>query len=374
MLLHYYLTGTLILWFLLTLYLIISMRKIAFLKSQPGSEAFPALAIIIAVRNEEENLEEALRSVCTINYSNYRVVVVNDRSTDGTQQILERISSQYPQISIIHVTELPSLWLGKNHALYQGYLHSKEEWLLFTDADIVFEADAISRAMHYTLDNKLDHLTILPDVRSRSEWLNSILKTFSIMLCIRLRPWDARNPRSGASMGVGAFNLVRRTAYEYSGTHSAIRLRPDDDIKLGAMIKHAGLRQDVLYGDGQLGLEWYPSVGEFINGLMKNTFSVSEYNVSLAVLTGLSTFFFFSLPVPLGLISGHVAISISILLVQWALFYFIPGKRRWWDFLMISYAGALMAYIILKSTYLTLKNKGIYWRDSFYSLEDLKNK
>lgn len=370
-----YLLLMLAVWWGLTIYLIVNSRKIGFLRNVKPLTDEPSLAIIIAVRNEEADLEQALHSVCNINYSNYKVIVVNDRSTDDTPQILEKLSKQYPQLLIETITQLPPHWLGKNHALYRGYQQSSAEWLLFTDADIVFEKDTLKKAIGYVTAHHLDHLALLPNVTSRSVMLNAILQTFSIMFILKFRPWDARNPKSKAAIGVGAFNMVRRQAYEQAGTHQAIKLRPDDDLRLGMMIKHAGFRTDVLYGESEISLEWYTSVKQFISGLMKNTFSASNYNLPLALFNGLAAFVGFCLPIPLGLLSGTlygVLISLGILAAHWCLYYFKPGHRRWWYFLTLTYAGFIMVYIVIKSALLNTKDKGIYWRDNFYPLDELK--
>lgn len=370
-----YLLIMLIVWWVLAVYLVINSRKIGFLRDRAPGLTEPSLAIIVAVRNEEVDLEEALKSVCHINYSNYKIIVVNDRSTDRTPQILEKLSARYPQISVETITVLPPGWLGKNYALYYGYQQSRADWLLFTDADIVFAKDTIKKAFGYVKAQELDHLALLPDVTSRSVMLNSILQTFGIMFNLKMRPWAAKDPKSTAAIGVGAFNLVSRQAYEQAGTHVAIKLRPDDDLKLGWIMKKAGFKSDVLYGDREISLEWYTSTSQFINGLMKNTFSVSNYNLPLALVNGLAAFIAFCLPVPLGLLSGSVpgvSFSLGILLAHWFLFQFKPGRKKWWYFLTLTYAGAVMVYIVFKSALLNVKDKGIYWRDSFYPLDELR--
>jgi len=375
--LFYYLMAALIVWLALAILLLVNTRKIHFLRDQPFAKVLPTVAVVIAVRNEEDNLAEALNSVCRLNYPNYRVIVVNDRSTDQTQSILESFIGQYPHLSVNVVTELPPGWLGKNHALLQGFLCTDSEWLLFTDADIVFDKDALSRSIYYVTEYSLDHLTVFPEVKSRSLLLRSILQTFFIMLELRLKPWAARNPNSDAYMGIGAFNLVRRSSYQYSGTHSKIRLRPDDDLQLGRLIKSSGFRQDVLYGEDQIGLEWYTSVSEFTKGLMKNMFSVFDYKLFRAIGTAISTALVFILPVPVALLSGSrwcILAGMAILVLQWLIMWFKPTRKQWWDFLTVALAGGIMTYIILKSTYKTLSQKGIIWRDSFYALEELKKK
>ena len=365
-------------WVLMSLYLIINARKIQYLKSVVVAHPIPepSLAVIIAVRNEENDLPEALESMCRLNYSNYRLVVVNDRSTDSTPEILAKFEKRYSHLTVIHIDKLPVGWLGKNHALYKGYQSTKEEWILFTDADIRYASETLNKAMQYCIDQQLDHLTVLPDVKSRSGFFNSIMDTFKIMLTVKLKPWAARNPKSKAYFGVGAFNLVKRSAYEKAGTHKRIALRPDDDLKLGECIKSSGLRQDVAYGDKLLSLEWYTSVKEFINGLMKNTFSTVNYNFLKVILLCLATLFVFVLPIPLLLIAGSATeryLALLILLFQILLFVFTRGMRGiWWYALMMPVAGSIMVYIMWVSAIRTLRQGGIYWRDSFYSLAELK--
>lgn len=361
-----------VIWIGFMAYLLNGLHQIKKLKAQPISTEQPPLAIIIAVRNEEEDLEKALRSVCNINYQNHRIIVVNDRSTDRTAEILAGFDQ--PRMKVITLDELPHGWLGKNNALYQGYKNSTEEWMLFTDADIEFHPDAISRAFGYVEKHNLDHLSVLPDVRSRSVILNSVLATFSMMLMMFTRPWDAKKPHRSGSIGVGAFNLVKRTAYEQAGTHVKIKLRPDDDLKLGQNIKRAGLRQDVLTGADYICLEWYKNLQQFRNGLLKNSFSVGNYNAFRTVADVTATLLTVALPIPVMLIFGDTAIRLMACLVLAAQVFFmtIISPNKWWYALMIPYAGFLMAYILAKSAYVTLKQGGIYWRESFYSLSMLR--
>ncbi|MEO8885587.1 MAG: glycosyltransferase family 2 protein [Mucilaginibacter sp.] len=374
MLLLVYSSAITVLGVLSIIYVLIGLNKIKKLKNQPFVSNQPAVAIIVAVRNEEEDVEKALQSLCNINYNNYRLIVVNDRSTDGTGEILKRF--KHPHLQVITLTELPDGWLGKNNALYQGYKNSTEEWMLFTDADIEYHPDAISRAFGYVEKHQLDHLSIIPFTRSRSVLLNSVLATFRIMLLLFTRPWDARKPNRSGSIGVGAFNLVRRTAYEQAGTHVKIKLRPDDDLILGQNIKRAGLRQDVLAGEGYIWLEWYKNVGQFINGLMKNTFAVRNYNVIWTMADVLATLFGIALPIPIMLIFGDTGIRLmagALLAMQMAYAITTP-PNKWWYALMTPFAGLLMAYIMVRSAYITLKQGGIYWRDTFYPLAMLKDK
>lgn len=360
----------------LNIYLLAGLSTIQHLGVQPLIQDEPRLDIIIAVRNEENDLERALQSVCNILYKNCRIIVVNDRSTDSTAKILDRFSKQFPQIKVVTIAVLPDGWLGKNNALYQGYLNSEAEWILFTDADVVFHPDALNKALDYAVNNRLDHLTILPGIASRSWLLNSVLATFSIMLCLHIKPWNARKPGIKGYAGVGAFNLLRRVAYEKIGTHASLRLRPDDDLQLGLAIKKAGLRQDVLFGLKYVYLEWYRSLKEFSNGLTKNSFSAFNYNIFRAMTSVILIIAGIALPLPMMFIlgPGYLREIAAVVLLSHVIYMIATPPNKWWYALMIPFAALCMAWIILRAAVLNTKQGGIYWRDSFYSLDMLKGK
>lgn len=378
MLLEIYSILALLYWVFLSLYLIVNGHKINYLSSIQNTvnKPTPSVIIIIAVRNEEYALREALISVCNLDYSNYKVLVVNDRSTDNTGKILKELQATFEKLTIINIETLPASWLGKNHALYTGYNFSDEDYMLFTDADVLFKKDVLTKAMSFCLSKDLDHLTVLPEIISPSPILKSVLSTFVIMLMALQRPWAAKIKNSKASMGVGAFNLVKRKAYERAGTHKAIAMRPDDDLKLAAYIKTAGGKADILYGQGELQLEWYINVKEFINGLMKNAFSGFDYNVLKVIGGVLGTLLFLVLPIPLILIFGNSLernMIFCMLLVQVILYWKMPGSNgKWWYGFMSIYGGIIIIYIFIRSAIITIGNGGIYWKKTFYSLAELR--
>jgi cellulose synthase/poly-beta-1,6-N-acetylglucosamine synthase-like glycosyltransferase len=365
-------------WVVVSLLLLVKSYTIDSLTEvEIGPDAtFPEIALIVPIRNEERNLEEALTSLCQLNYPTFRLILIDDRSTDRSPEIIDHFAATHSYIQALHIQELPEGWLGKSHALYWGYQVSKEPWMLFTDADVVYQPNALAKAMVYCRLHQLDHLTIFPEIHSPSGWLNSILEVFKMILELKLRPWEVKNPRSKASLGIGAFNLLRRTAYESIGTHQSFALRPDDDLKLGEKLKRAGFRQRVVYGNQELGLEWYTTIGEFVSGLMKNTFSTFDYQFIKAFPAALLTILVFVVPVPLLLALGTVPenfMASGILAVQLILYRFRAGRTAyWWQIFMIPVAGMVMSYIVLASAIRTLVQGGIIWRGSFYSLKELR--
>lgn len=337
---------------------------------------WPKVSVIIPARNEERNLEEALRSVLSLDYPNYELIVLNDRSEDYTGEILDRMAQEHPQLRVVHITDLPPGWLGKNHALYQGAQASSGELLLFTDADIVMAPDTLRRTVAYLQQHQLDHLAVMPEIVSRSLGLSLFMNSFSVYFSLYARPWQVSNPRSKAFVGVGAFNLLRRSAYEQVGTHQAIALRPDDDMKLGKLVKKYGFRQSAGNGLGLIQVEWYASLGELVHGLMKNAFAGLEYNVFL-VIGGVSALFLYGIWPLLALFLTHGWVwwlnVLTMGLMQLLCFNNARacGLNRF-SGLFFSISTLLMIYIVLRGTVLNLVQRGIYWRGTHYALSALR--
>ncbi|WP_207496060.1 glycosyltransferase [Aridibaculum aurantiacum] len=365
-------------WLVISFYLLISSSRIKRLKDiDPGGCAsLPSVAIIVPVRNEEKNLQQALSTLCRLNYPGYKIIMVNDRSTDGTAEIIQSYCAQFKHVEVVNIDHLPVGWLGKSYALYQGYLQSDAEWLLFTDADVELKEDALLKAISFCRQTKADHLTVLPEVRSGSAWVNCLHSFFQVLFHLRYRPWSASNPQSTASLGMGAFNLVSREAYKTMGTHAHIALHPNDDLKLGEAVKAAGAHQQVLYGKDAVKYEWYETVHAFIEGLTKNAFSSMNYDIGKVAFNIVGTMLFFVLPIPIFLLSADpllVLVSVAVLSIQSLLFIRFRGaKGRWWYALLIPFSACVMAYILARSAFRTLRHQGIYWSDRFYKLSELK--
>jgi cellulose synthase/poly-beta-1,6-N-acetylglucosamine synthase-like glycosyltransferase len=268
---------------LLAIYLILGAdafrgsRRIDFLRATlpiRPQQALP-VTLIAAARNEEKNLRAALASLLALDYPHLQLLLVNDRSADATGTILDEIAAQDGRLDILHIQELPPGWLGKNHALWQGSRRARGELLLFTDADVIMAPDTLARAVHYLQKEHLDHLAATPDLHMPGVLLNTLGVTFGLFLGLFTRPWRAPDRRSTCHIGIGAFNLVRTRVYRQVGGHQRIALRPDDDLKLGKLIKKSGFRQSLVYGNGLISVEWYAGVREMALGLRKISMPVS---------------------------------------------------------------------------------------------------
>lgn len=344
--------------------------------ANPDLAVWPRVSLIAPARNEERNIEEAIRSLLALDYPNLEITIVEDRSTDRTGKILDALAAESPRLNVVHLAELPAGWLGKNHAMHVGAARSTGEWLLFTDADIVFEPTTIRRAIAYALANRVDHLAATPETRMPSWMLNAFTVTFAIYFSLYVRIWAIRNPKSRAHIGIGAFNLVRAEVYRAVEGHERIHMRPDDDLKLGKIIKRAGYRQDVVNGSGMIIVEWYRSVSEMIRGLEKNAFAGADYSIPLTVFSSFLSLLFnvwpflavFLMPAP----TRWVYLAVCIVL--WSMAWLTARGMRAPASCAIAFpiAVSLLVYIQWRTMLLNHYQNGIRWRDTHYSLAELK--
>ena len=354
-------------------------RSIRFLKDLPPlAGPLPRVSILIPARNEERNLEEALRSVLALDYENLEIDVVDDRSTDRTGEILDRMAAVEPRLRVVHVRELPPGWLGKNHALWLGAEKATGDFLLFTDADVVFEPSALRRAVGAMVTDRLDHLTASPEIARPSVLFELFIGAFSLFFALFTKPWKVKDPRSPHHVGIGAFNLVRATAYRAAGGHRAIAMRPDDDLKLGKLLKSRGFRQEFVFGQGALRVEWYASVRELVQGLMKNAFSGVDYRVRVVVVATamqLAVFVWPFVAIFLPIWSGPTRwLNLASVLTLVALCWInapLAGVRRWHG-VGFPLATLLFLYILWRAMLLTLWRGGIDWRGTHYPLAELR--
>jgi cellulose synthase/poly-beta-1,6-N-acetylglucosamine synthase-like glycosyltransferase len=365
-------------WAVTGLGILLEMRTLPKLSMLPATRPdLPKLSIVIAARNEAAKIEAAMRSLLAQDYPDYDIIAVNDRSEDATGEILDRLAATHPRLRVIHVEQLPHGWLGKNHALQEGLDNADGELVLFTDADVHFAPLSLHRSVQYLLDQQLDHLTTLPHLLNARPSMRVMLPAFSVFFLMNSPPWKIANPESDTALGVGAFNLVRRGALEHAGGFEPIRLRPDDDLMLGRLLKRNGCRPGYVLSDRQVAVEWYTTAGETIRGLEKNTFAHFNYSPTVTLLAMLGALYITFMPfIGLLLFDGMTAavatISASIMLALAIHVARLIKLAPAWG-LFFPLGSALIVYTVLRSMVLTLKRGGIVWRDTFYPLELLRS-
>ena len=341
-----------------------------------GNDTAPFLSVVIPACNEAATIEAALASVLRQDYPAFEVIAVNDRSTDATGAILDHASQQSPRLRVVHISDLPAGWLGKNHALQTGAAHARGPLLLFTDADVVMDPSVLRRSAAYFEAHRLDHLAAAPNATVQGILSNAFLAVFALGFCLYTKPWRARDPRSPKHIGIGAFNLLRASAYWQAGGHAPIAMRPDDDLKLGKLIKLRGGRQDFVFATRLLSVAWYESFDQMRQGLMKNLFAGAEYRISAVVLSTIAQFLLLIWPfAALLATSGTVrlvnaAIVMAVCTLLWINSKLVGISGAWG--LTLPLGSLVCIYLVWRAMLVTLLQDGIEWRGTRYPLRQLR--
>lgn len=339
----------------------------------PLPEDAPRLAVIVPARNEEAAVEATVRSLLAQEGVPLEVVAVDDRSTDRTGAILDQVADE--RLRVVHVRELPAGWMGKQNALAQGVAATAAPYLLFTDGDIFFRRHALLRAMRYMLDEGADHLVLLPTPLAKSPGERMMLSAMQVLSAFAIRLWKIADPRSRDHLGVGAFNLVRREAYEAIGGFAALRMEVLEDLRLGVEIKRRGLRQRAALGPGLVTLHWASGVGGIIRNVTKNFFAAFRFSLPLTLL-GAGSVFALGIWPALGLLGspGRRAASLVTLGAQLVLFRQCrrDGSAGARYALLLPAAASLLVYAMLRSAAVTLAQGAVVWRGTAYPLRELR--
>jgi glycosyltransferase involved in cell wall biosynthesis len=357
------------------------MRRLATLADPPPAR-WPRVSLVFAARNEGHTVGRAVPTMLALDYPDFEVIAVDDRSEDDTSAQLERLAVEHagatagPRLHVVRIAELPPGWLGKNHALHLGAQRATGEWILFTDADIHFTRDALRRAVAHAVARHLDLLAAVPQLNEDRHALGICVNAFGFSFTIGIRPWRIPHPKAKAHGSVGAFGLVRTAKYRELGGHEPIRLRPDDDIKLGKHFKNHGGRCELLHGVGALSVAWYDSVSGMVRGLTKNAYAGADYRPWVPPLGALAQATVLLWPLAaLALTSGLVwwlnAGSVALVLALGCDQTRFTGGR-WWYGLFLPFGVAVFSYILLRSMVVTHWRRGIVWRGTYYPLAALK--
>jgi len=346
----------------------------------------PRVSIIVPARNEQEFIEQALHTLLALDYENYEVIAVNDRSTDRTGELMEQITQSHQtktalggpptSLRLIHHTDLPAGWLGKTHAMWTAANQATGDWLLFTDADVVFQPDSLRRALTYAEAELADHVVMFPRVIMKGPGEFMMIAFFHTLFLFGHRPWKVADPTTKDCMGVGAFNLVRRSVYEAVGTYEALRMEVVDDMKLGKLVKKAGFAQRNVFGGSLISIRWADGAMGVVENLTKNFFAVLSFQSWRTLLSAFGLALLNLGPfLGLWLAQGWARVPYAVALASIFLAYVGMSRRVGvpaYYFLLHPVSSALCIYTLLRSMTLALRNDGVVWRGTKYPLEELR--
>lgn len=344
---------------------------------KPCVDTLPKLSIIVPIHNEQDKLHQALSSLCQLDYADYEVIAVNDRSQDNSQSIIEQLQKNHPHLQTITVERLPEDWLGKTHALHLGLQKACGELILFTDADVVFDATVVTKAVSLLVAEELDHLTLAPHMLLHNPLMKLFLPFQVYSMLISMQPWRIHSTNPKDAIGVGAFNLVRRQSLEAIDGMQALRLNPIDDVGLARLLKKSGAKQSVADPGQLLSLNWYDSITETSLGLEKNILAYFDFSYLKA--TGLFASYAILFYAPwFGLFSSNpLVLAFGLINIVLVLACVIPAYREYKQPISLALLYPLSALLPLaigvRSVFLAWLRGGIIWGGQFYSLATLKN-
>jgi glycosyltransferase involved in cell wall biosynthesis len=366
------------------------MRGVRVLENLSPTEpaVWPKVSVIATACDEEKDVEAAVLSRLHDNYPNLELILVNDRSTDKTGEIIERLARSDSRVTTVHITELPKGWLGKVWAMQKGVELATGDWLLFSDGDLQISNGALKKAVALCEQDKIDLLSVLPVLLPVGIIVDAVLAALIRVLCFSVRVWAVPNPKSKAFLGIGAFDLVRRAAFERTPGFEWLKMEVSDDAAMGLMMKQSGARTETLNGRGQMSLRWFTSVSQ-IESAGERAFytAASDYSIGRVIFIAVALFFLELAPflalIPIGftgpVVAGShmtvmqmigvvmvaVALAVTVTVDKWmgrhtfpALFYFagtIPGL-----------------YMMVISGCRAWRRGGLMWRGTFYPIDELK--
>jgi cellulose synthase/poly-beta-1,6-N-acetylglucosamine synthase-like glycosyltransferase len=339
----------------------------------------PLVAVIVPARNEAADIEATLRSLLELEGVRLEIFAVDDRSTDATGAIMDRMAAeaaaQGKNLTALHVTELPEGWMGKTHAMAWAARHATAPWLLFTDGDIFFAKDCLLRALNFAEVERADHVVIFPTLILKTLSERMIIAFFQGVSALFSRFWRIPVKGTKESLGVGAFNLIRADVYRKLGGFEALRMEVLEDLRLGFEVKRQGYQQRVAFGCDLVRVRWAVGATGMIRNITKNLFAVFRFRVgvTLAASLGLGVFCLG----PFVALAGNwwmraaTALVLLMLLLLYRYYRQFTGIAVWYA-LTFPVAALLVLYAILRSMALTLFHGGVVWRGTLYPLAELR--
>lgn len=332
----------------------------------------PRLSIVVPARNEERAIEPSLRSLLTQDYPAFEVVVVDDRSTDRTREILGRFAGD-TRLTVIEGSEPPAGWLGKPNALFQGAQAATGDLLLFVDADVVYAPETASRAVGVLERRRADFVALLPRVEVRGFWESVLMP--NLECAVFFGPAflvTARRPRWLAAGG-GAGNLVKRAVYESVGGHENIRASVIDDVRLATEVKRAGYATEAVLADDLVSVRMYRGFREVWDGFTKNLAYVLTGALGVVVALWVVAWTGLSILPPAVIVAALLGAAIppgdlQRAVLAWALLVAARAglslglRKPLWPALTQPLMAAVWAGLLVRSAYRRFVRRTLVWR------------
>ena len=352
----------------------------------------PRVSMIVPARNEARNIRRCVNALLAQDYPNFELIVVDDRSTDTTPQILGELLHQEQRrpgarqasgrLRVVQGTDLPPGWAGKPHALFQGAVQAGGEWLCFIDADTFASPGLISATLQTAQARAADLFTILTDQELGTFWERVTLPVIFTALSVGFPARHVNDPSRPEAIANGQFILVRRSVYAAVGGHQAVRDQIAEDKALAELVKGRGCRLVLADGRAVARTRMYTSLPEIWEGWTKNIFLGMQDRLGLLLFGGVVGLLG-ALLLPFWLAGGLVWLATAgslvpaIVVAQAALVWFYLVCLRalvaqafqispWYAF-SLPIGALLFTAMLFASAFKVLSGQGVTWKGRKYS-------
>ena len=342
----------------------LALKTVASLPDEPRTH-WPTVSIVIPARDEAAHIGEALKAKLNDGYPALQVVLVDDRSTDDTGAQARALNDA--RLTVTRVEVLPEGWLGKLNALQQGLHAATGEWILFSDADVHLAPGTLTRLISWAEREGIDSIAAVPKITPGGPLITTALAAFSRFIVTFPRLWAVENPGSKAAIGIGAFNLFRRSALEKTEGLQWLKMEIADDGALGIMLKRAGARQRVVIGQEAVSLEFYPSYQAMARALEKNG-AMAPAGVTLI---GLAVMLLLELGYLSALFTADPRLHFAALITFVIAAFTQLSICRWlrmplWPAAFPGLGIVPLCTALARSALLAWRRGGVKWRGTFY--------
>lgn len=354
----------------------------------------PMVSVLIAGKDEEANIERAVRSMLRQDYPNFELIVINDRSQDRTPSILESLKAQDQsgRLRVIHVAELREGWFGKNNAMREGVELARGEWLCFGDADCDHTSErSLSMAVRHAIENRADFFSLLPRLETRSFWERVIQPVAGALMVFWFHPKRVNDPDRPEAYANGAFMLMTRKCYEAIGGHEPVKTEVNEDMHMARIAKEKRQKLFVCQNEDLYTVHMYSGFGQIWRGWSRIFYgcfgTFRRLRVTLLMLLATNVFPYTSLLIAAGVfaftgwpagnpgwywVGGAAVIAVGMQLSLIARFYKISYTNPWLAPTFI--LGALVCIGMLVNAMLKLNGRTpVTWRGTTYRADTVES-
>lgn len=355
------------LWILVFIQTIVNLATVPRLRRDDAPKKKPRVSIVVPARNEARSIERSARAFLAQDYDNFEVIIVNDRSSDGTGDILRSIVD--PRLTVIDGAETPEGWLGKPWALEQGVSRANGELLLIVDADLIYAPETLRAALAAMESEAASLVTLLPHFEMGSFGEQVAMPMLALVALSILPLWlQKRSHSPRLALGGGSGILIRRDVFESVDGFRALKGAVVDDVGLARHVREHGAETCAVMADDLVRVRMYHSGREVIEGFTKNVFMVLDRSYLLAAISLALVATLHLGPYVLAFTGDIVGIAIVAVIIATRVVLFRSVRYPQWNAILLHpLMMAFWAYIFLRSMWFTGVRNELRWRGRVYN-------